>query len=219
MTNILILDDHPIVVSGLALYLQNKDDLTVVGKVHSPHDAIQFLRTQPVDVLVSDMHLDSDLTGTDVLVRIKQAHPSIKVVFYTMIEKNNDVREAILAGAEGYVLKKYDADEVYRAIRTVRHNKQYYSPELVHILVRASSGADARDEEPQALRNLTNREREVMVLIARDVPNGEIAQKLSVSESTINSHRANLMQKLDVRSNVGIAHFAFKYGLIDSTIN
>ncbi|AQG80305.1 LuxR C-terminal-related transcriptional regulator [Spirosoma montaniterrae] len=89
----------------------------------------------------------------------------------------------------------------------------------LHNQVRASSEDDAKDEEPQALRNLTNREREVMVLIARDMSTAEIAQKLSVSESTINSQRRNLMQKLDVRSNVGIAHFAFKYGLIDPPIN
>lgn len=215
MTSVLILDDHPLIVSGIAHYLHDKEDISVVGKVHSPQEALRFLAGQTADVLVSDMHLDSDLGGTDLLLQIKQKHPGIKVVFYTMVEKSDDVREAIVAGAEGYVLKKYDADEVYRAIRSVRSNRQYYSPEVVHILVKTPASAAESDEDPPALRNLTLREREVMVLIARDVPNGQIARKLSVSESTVNSHRANLMQKLNVRSNVGIAHFAFKYGLLD----
>ncbi len=133
-----------------------------------------------------------------------------------MIEKPTDVREAVLAGAKGYILKRYDADEVGRAIRAVlRPNGQYYSPELVPILAQMPPTAAQHDQQPNPLRTLTAREREVMLLIARELAISQIAGQLSLSESTIHSHRTNLMTKLGVTSNVGIAHFAFKYGLLD----
>ncbi|MBD2751850.1 response regulator [Spirosoma validum] len=218
MTTVLLLDDHPLIVSGIAQYLQDKDTINVVGKAYSLAETTRLLQKQQVDVLVSDMHLDGERSGIDLLVHIKKNYPATKLIFYTMIEKSNEVREAVLAGAEGYVLKKYDADEVYRAIRTVQANKTYYSPELVQILVRMPTSTTQKDEQPEALKSLTPRELEVMKLIAYDIPIGKIAEQLSLSESTINSHRTNLMQKLGVRSSVGITHFAFKYGLIDRNL-
>lgn len=218
MTTVLLLDDHPLIVNGIAHYLHDKDDIDIVGKAYSLTETTRLLQKHKVDVIISDMHLEGERSGIDLLIHTKQNYPCIKVIFYTMVEKSTDVREAVLAGAEGYILKKYDADEVYKAIRTIQANKTYYSPELVQILVRLPASAAQKDEEPEALKSLTPREKEVMKLIAYDVPIAKIADQLSLSESTINSHRTNLMQKLGVRSNVGITHFAFKYGLIDRNL-
>ncbi|WP_420151504.1 response regulator [Spirosoma sp.] len=218
MTNVLILDDHPLIVNGIAHYLHDKDDIDVVGKAYSLTETMQLLQKQNVDVIISDMHLEGERSGIDLLFHVKQNYPYIRVIFYTMVEKSSEVREAVLAGAEGYILKRYDADEVYKAIRIIQANKIYYSPELVHILVRLPASAAQKDEQPEALKSLTPRELEVMTLIAYDTPIAKIAEKLSLSESTINSHRTNLMQKLGVRSSVGITHFAFKYGLIDRNL-
>lgn len=214
MTTVLLLDDHPLIVSGLSQFLSTTHAAEVVGQVHTPQQALAFLQKNPVDVLVSDMHFDGEMNGIKLLLNSKELYPGLKVVFYTMIEKTNDVREAILAGADGYVLKKYNADEVGKAISAVQANRTYYSPELVHILVKPPQSATKTDEQHEPLRNLTPREREVMIRIAREWPSSRIATDLSLSESTINSHRANLMAKLGVTSNVGIAHFAFKYGLL-----
>ncbi|MBO0933837.1 response regulator [Fibrella aquatilis] len=214
---VLLLDDHPLIVNGLAHFLTNTTDLDVVGKAHAPAEALALLNTTPTDVLVSDMRFEGDsLNGTTLMLRAREKQPGLRVVFYTMIEKSTDVREAVLAGANGYVLKKYDADEIGRAIRAVlRPNGQYFSPELVSILAQLSPSALHHDEQPDPLRAITAREKEIMLLIAREFTVGQIARQLSLSESTVHSHRTNLMTKLGVTSSVGVAHFAFKYGLLN----
>ena len=219
MTTVFLLDDHPVIVNGIARYLDTMPDkdVTIAGKTGSMRETMAWLTKNKVDIIVSDMNLNGEGSGLDLLLHAKHHYPGTKVIFYTMIEKSSHVREAILAGAEGYVLKKYDADEVYRAIKTVKTNSTYYSPELVHILVRMPA-ATSQDEEPQALKSLTARELEIMKLIALDLSIAKIAKKLSLSESTVNTHRANVMQKLDVTSSVGITHFAFKYKLIDHNL-
>lgn len=214
MTTVLLLDDHPLIVSGLATHLATKPNIDVVGQVYSPTDALAFLQQNEVDVLVSDMSFNTSVEGTQLMLSIREKHPNLNVIFYSMIEKVNEVRDAILAGAKAYVLKKYNADAVYEAIVAVRNNQMYYSPELVPILARTPAPAIQPDEQPDPVRALTPREREVMTWIARELPNREIAQKLFLSESTIQSHRVNLMTKLGVTSNVGIAYFAFRYGLV-----
>ena len=131
MTTVLLLDDHPLIVSGLATFLGKTDSVDVAGQVYSPQEALVFLHKYPVDILVSDMHFESEMTGISLLLQVKTLYPGMKVVFYTMIEKTSEVREAILAGADGYVLKKYNADDVLLAIGLVKANRRYYSPELV----------------------------------------------------------------------------------------
>jgi DNA-binding NarL/FixJ family response regulator len=213
---VLLLDDHPLIVSGLAQFLAPDPDFEVVGKVHTPAEAFRLLKTTPVDVVVSDMHFeDNPLTGTAFMLQARTLYPHLKVVFYTMLEKGADVREAILAGARGYVLKRYDADDVGRAIRTVCLGKPYYSPEIVLVLAQLPPPPTQTDEEPNPLRTLSPREKEVMILLARGLTISQIAQQLPISESTVHTHRTNLMSKLSVTSNVGIAHFAFKYGLLE----
>jgi DNA-binding NarL/FixJ family response regulator len=213
---VLLLDDHPLIVSGLAQFLTADPDFEVVGKVHTPAEALRLLKTTPVDVLVSDMHFEENsLTGTAFMLQARALYPHLKVVFYTMLEKGADVREAILAGARGYVLKRYDADEVERAIRIVLRGGQHYSPEIVLVLAQLQPPPTQTDEQPDPLRALSPREKEVMLLIARELTIPQIARQLSLSDSTVHTHRTNLMSKLAVTSNVGIAHFAFKYGLLD----
>ncbi|MEZ0540248.1 response regulator [Fibrella arboris] len=215
MTTVLLLDDHPLIVSGLAHFLSTINQVEVAGQAHSPQEALTFLKKYPVDILVCDMHFDAGMSGIHLLLQVKEHYPTMKVIFYTMVEKTNEVREAVLAGADGYVLKRYNADDVLAAINLVHSNRRYFSPELVQILATTPESTKHTDQEYEPLRTITSREREVMMRIARDWSNSQIADDLSVSESTVNTHRANLMTKLGVRSNVGIAHFAFKYGMLD----
>jgi len=212
MTSVLLLDDHPIVTNGLSAYLTSLSDIEIIGKVSSPADALSFLQRYQPEVLVSDMSFGDQVEGVRLLISLRERFPGIRVVFYSMVEKSDHVRDAILAGARAYVLKKYGAEEVYRAICAVRDNGIHYSPELVPILVQSGTSAQ-KDEELNPLSALTQREHEVMVLIAKEYSTREIAEKLFIAESTIQSHRTNLMTKLGVKSNVGIAFFAFKYGL------
>lgn len=213
MTSVLLLDDHPATANGLSIYLLSASDIEVVGQVRTPADALTFLQRQQPDVLVSDMCFDKQVEGINLFLSVRQQFPNIRVVFYSMIDKSNIVRDAVVAGAQAYVLKKYGEEKVHQAIQAVLANELYYSPELVPILVQATM-SNSKDEEPNPLSALTQREREVMVLIAQEYGTGQIAKKLFISESTVQNHRTNLMTKLDVKSNVGIAFFAFKYGLL-----
>lgn len=214
MTSVLLLDDHPLIVSGLAAYLSSRADVDVIGQVYSPEQALTFLEKTPADVLVSDMSFDNTAEGIELMLALREKHQNVRVVFYSMIEKADEVRQVIVAGANAYVLKKYDADEVYRAIQAVRKRQLYYSPELVPILAQAQAPAAPSDEQPEQVRSLTQREREIMECIADGLSTKKIAEQLFIADSTVQTHRSNLMTKLNVDSNVGIIHYAFKYGIV-----
>ena len=213
MPSVLLLDDHPIVTSGLTNYLSNLSDIDVIGQVHSPADAFTFLQRQQPDVVVSDMNFEKEGEGVQFLRSLHERFPTIRVVFYSMLDKVDFVRDAIVAGAKAYVIKKHGAEEVYRAICAVCDNKPYYSSELLPIVLQ-SNLSEKKDEVPNPLSALTPREYEVMILIAKEYSTREIAEKLFIAENTVQNHRTNLMTKLSVKSNVGIAFFAFKYGLL-----
>ena len=192
---VLIVDDHAVVRSGLRLLLAAEDDLDPVGEAGSARDAVFQARALHPDVILLDIVMPEQ-TGLDVLPQLKHENPDAKVLVLSMQDEPRYVREAFAAGASGYVLKEAADNEVVSAIREVAGGGRYVNPELGARLVAADAEA-ARLAEADPL---SDREREVLRLLALGHTNQEIAKMLYISVRTAETHRSHIMQKLRLKT-------------------
>jgi DNA-binding NarL/FixJ family response regulator len=207
---ILLADDHAVVRDGLKMLINAQPDMIVVGEANTGAGAWQLAQTEAADVVVMDLSLP-DLSGARVTARIKQAYPQLKVLVLTAHEDKSYMRQLFEAGAAGYLLKRAAAHEVIGAIRTVAAGGLYIDPTLaskvVDSFVRqpASGGKQQRGE-------LSEREQEVLRLIAWGYSNKEIAARLDISVKTVETYKTRLMEKLDLRSRADIVRYAVRQG-------
>lgn len=198
MISVTLLDDHPAITLGVVSYLKEKEDITILGSFTKPDELLAAKSNLLTDVLICDMRFDDGFSGIEVLVQLKRRSPAIKIIFFSMVEREEDIRAALAAGADGYVLKRYNADKVYKAIREVIYEKErYLSPEVVSILNRQAP-AVPKDEVPEELKKLSTRELQVLQLFGQDKNYGAIADELNISENTVRSHVAAIKKKLNV---------------------
>ena len=208
---VLIVDDHAVVRSGLRLLLAAADDLEPVGEAGSARDAILEARAHKPDVILLDIVMP-DQTGLDVLPQLKRENPDAQVLVLSMQDEPRYVREAFAAGASGYVLKEAADNEVVAAIREVAGGGRYVNPELGARLVAADAEATKRAEEDP----LSDREREVLRLLALGHTNQEIAKMLYISVRTAETHRAHIMQKLRLQTRADLVAYALERGLLEA---
>jgi len=207
---VLIVDDHAVVRSGLRLLLAQEDDIDPIGEAGTGREAVFQARTLQPDVILMDVVMP-DQTGLDVLPTLVHEHPHAKVLLLSMQDDPRYVREAFGAGASGYVLKEAADAEVVAAVREVARGGRYVNPELGARLVAAEAAAERRAEEDP----LSDREREVLRLLALGHTNQEIAQQLYISVRTAETHRAHIMQKLRLSSRAELVRYALEQGLLD----
>jgi two-component system, NarL family, response regulator NreC len=208
---VLIVDDHAVVRSGLRLLLAAADDLEPVGEAGSARDAVFQARALKPDVILLDIVMP-DQTGLDVLPQLKRENPDAQVLVLSMQDEPRYVREAFAAGASGYVLKEAADNEVVAAIREVAGGGRYVNPELGARLVAADAEATKRAEEDP----LSDREREVLRLLALGHTNQEIAKMLYISVRTAETHRAHIMQKLRLQTRADLVAYALERGLLEA---
>src|SRR5204863_9160520 len=200
---VLIVDDHAVVRSGLRLLLDAEDDLEPVGAAGNARDAIFQARALKPDVILLDVVMPEQ-TGLDVLPQLKHENPDAKVLILSMQDEPRYVREAFAAGASGYVLKEAADSELVAAIHEVAGGGRYVHPKLGARLVAAETEERKRaDEDP-----LSDREREVLRLLALGHTNQEIAKELYISVRTAERHSAHIMQKLRRSSRAGLVRYA-----------
>jgi two-component system response regulator NreC len=211
---ILIVDDHAVVRTGLRLLLEAEDDLEPVGEAGTARDAVFQARTLKPDVILMDVVMP-DQSGLDVVPTIMHEHPETKVLVLSMQDDPQYVRQAFAAGASGYVLKEAADIEVVAAIREVARGGRYVHPELGARLVSAETDERRRAEEDP----LSDREREVLRLLALGHTNQEIAQQLYISVRTAETHRAHIMQKLRLSSRAELVRHALSQGLLEADEN
>jgi two-component system response regulator NreC len=207
---ILIVDDHAVVRSGLRLLLEAEDDLEPVGEAGNARDAVFQARTLKPDVILMDVVMP-DESGLDVVPTILHERPETKVLILSMQDDPQYVRQAFAAGASGYVLKEAADVEVVAAIREVARGGRYVNPELGARLVSADSDERRRAEEDP----LSDREREVLRLLALGHTNQEIAEQLYISVRTAETHRAHIMQKLRLASRAELVRYALAQGMLE----
>jgi DNA-binding NarL/FixJ family response regulator len=206
---VLIVDDHAVVRSGLRMLLAAEADLEPVGEAGSAQDAIFEARELKPDVILLDVVMPGE-SGLDVLPQLLQERPETKVLVFSMQDDPQYVRQAFAAGASGYVLKEAADTELVAAIREVARGGRYVNPELGARLVTADAESRRRaDEDP-----LSDREREVLRLLALGHTNQEIAKQLFISVRTAETHRAHIMQKLRLGSRAELVRYALAEGYL-----
>jgi two-component system response regulator NreC len=206
---VLLVDDHAVVRAGLALLLNAEDDLETVAEAGTAKDAIFEARSSKPDVILLDVVMPGQ-SGLEVLPQLLHELPDVKVVMLSMEDDPRYVREAFEAGASGYVLKEAADIELVAAIREVAGGGRYVNPELGARLVSAATEEQRRAEDDP----LSDREREVLRLLALGHTNQEIAEKLYISVRTAETHRAHIMQKLHLASRADLVRYALAEGLL-----
>jgi two-component system response regulator NreC len=206
---VVLVDDHAVVRSGLRLLLEAHDDIEVVGEAGNAKDAIFRARALKPDVMLLDVVMPGD-SGIDVLPDLLKESPDTKVLVLSMQDDPSYVREAFAAGASGYVLKEAADEEVVSAVREIADGGRYVHPALGARLV----AAEAQERAAADADPLSEREREVLRLLALGHTNQEIAQTLYISVRTAESHRAHIMQKLRLSSRAELVRYALLHDLL-----
>lgn len=209
---IVLADDHALVRQGFRRILEDERDLLVVGEAGSGTDAIALVTETQPDVLVLDMAMPG-MNGLQVTREILVQHPSLRILVLSMYADEQYVRNAIDAGAHGYILKGSHGSDMVRAVRAVASGQQYVSPELSGALIRAWQ-AKGTKAEGDPYERLTQREKQVLQLIAQGKSNKEIAVLLDLSVNTVAVHRANLMNTLQLHKAAELVLYAVKKGLV-----
>jgi two-component system response regulator NreC len=207
---LLLVDDHAVVRSGLRRVLEAESDLEVVAEAASVRDAVFEARAQKPDVILMDIGLP-ETSGIEGTPAVLHEAPDAKVLVLSMQDDPRYVREAFAAGARGYVLKEAADTEVVDAVRKVADGGQYLHPALGARLIEA----EARRREEEAADPLSEREREVLRMLALGHTNQEIAKTLYISVRTAESHRAHIMQKLRLSTRAELVRYALEHGLLD----
>ena len=210
MSRVLIVDDHAVVRSGLALLVNAEEDLEVVGEAGSAREAILEARSTKPDVVLMDVMMP-DQSGIEVVPQLLHEHPETKVLVLSMQDDPRYVREAFEAGASGYVLKEAADAEVVQAVREVARGGRYVDPALGAKLAAAEVEERRRAEEDP----LSEREREILRLLALGHTNQEIAKMLYISVRTAETHRAHIMQKLRLATRAELVRYALSQGLLE----
>ncbi len=208
---IVLADDHRLVREGLRRLLEERGDLRVVGEATTGYEAVEMAAEKSPDVVLMDISMPG-LSGIDATRRICRNGSSSKVLILSMHDNRAYVEEVLRAGAAGYVLKDSASSDLLQAIDAVCGGDSFLSPTITQQVVDAI--ARPADRPEAALATLTDREREVLTLIAEGLSSKQIAKELGVSLKTIESHRANLMDKLDIHKVSGLVRFAIRSGLV-----
>jgi len=208
---VLIVDDHAVVRAGLRMLVDAEEDMETVGEAGSVRDAIFEARSGKPDLILIDVLMPGE-SGLEGVPKLIKEHPDVKILVLSMEDDPRYVREAFAAGARGYVLKEAADAELVAAIREVASGGRYVHPELGARLVAAETEAIRRAEEDP----LSEREHEVLVLLARGFTNQEIAKQLYISVRTAETHRAHVMQKLRLGTRAELVSYALANGLLES---
>jgi DNA-binding NarL/FixJ family response regulator len=207
---VILADDHALVRQGFRRILEDESGIAVVGEAGSGGGALDLVRSERPDVVVLDMAMP-DMSGLHAARMILRERPQTRVLILSMYSDEQYVRSALDAGVHGYILKSALETDLTRAVRAVAAGQQYLSPELSPIVIRALQG---KTESDDPWEQLTEREKQVLQLIAHGKSNKEIAVLLNVSVNTVAVHRANLMSTLKVHKAAELVLYAVKKGLV-----
>src|ERR1700712_4072407 len=214
---VLVCDDHPIVREGIVAILETQTDIEVIGEVSDGSEAVTRVAQGGVDVVLMDLAM-AQMDGAEATRRIRALDQPARVLVLTAFDTDERILEAVQAGAQGYLLKGAKPAEIFDAVRVVHSGGSLLQPAVANSLLRALNSASKAAATPApigpAIEPLTEREREVLVLIAKGLRNKEIADALFISERTVKFHANALYQKLNVTSRTEAVSFALQHHLI-----
>lgn len=218
---VLVVDDHALFRRGLEMVLRSEPDIEVVGEASDGHEALEKAGDLLPDVVLMDVRMPKS-SGIEACRAVKEVAPSAKIVMLTISDEEDDLFEAVKAGATGYLLKEISIEEVASAVRSVHGGQSLINPSMAAKLINEFASLARRedtDERPQQLPapRLTEREMEVLRLVARGLNNRDIAKELFISENTVKNHVRNILEKLQLHSRMEAVVYAVRENLLKIT--
>lgn len=208
---VLLVDDHQLIIDGLKSLMKNAGEIEITGTANNGREALRVLEILTIDVVLMDIDMPV-MNGIDALKEIKKGKPAIKVIILSMHDESGMIKNLLALGADGYLLKSTSQDELISAIKKVSDGNKYFSTEVTLSLL---NGSQSNSQLPkQQAEILTTREEEILKLIAEGYSNKEIGTRLFISHRTVDTHRTNLMKKLNTSNIAGLISYAIKSGLI-----
>ncbi len=210
---VLLAEDHTIVRKGIRVLLDGEDDIEVVGEAEDGQEAITQVEQLSPDLVLMDNTMPV-LNGLEATRQIKHRFPDVKVLILTMHTTEEYVLQFLQAGASGYLIKKTAPKELVTAIHAVYQGDSYLSPAISKVVIEGYLQQSARIDAEDNYEKLTDRERQILQMITEGFSNREIAEKLYISIKTVNNHRVNLMDKLDIHNTAKLVKYAIRKGVI-----
>ena len=211
--NLMVVDDHEVVRTGLRAILEPEDDIRVVGEAGSAAEAIREAERLSPDVILMDVRM-AGMNGIEACRLIKSAHPEVSVLMLTSYSEDNAVISAVVAGASGYLLKNVGRADLLKTIRAVASGQNLLDPGVTKTVMDQLAKLVA-SEQDRALDAISGREQEVLALVARGYTNRQIAEQLVISENTARNHVSRILDKLGLSRRSEAAAFAAQHGLVD----
>jgi DNA-binding NarL/FixJ family response regulator len=212
---IILADDHEILRHGLSKSFEQENDIEVIGQASDGHSAVDLARELSPDVIIMDIGMP-DLNGVEATRKIVKNHPRVKVIGLSMHSSDKYVREMFKAGASGYLLKNCPFEELVEAVRTVAAGKTYISSSIGDMIVKEY--ASKPDEEKSVFTILSQREREVLQLLAEGKTTKQIAKRLHISPKTVEAHRLRIMERLNIDNVAQLTKYAIQEGLTEAEL-
>jgi two-component system NarL family response regulator len=215
---VLVVDDHALFRRGLQMVLEQEDDIEVVGEAGDGAEAVERAADSMPDIVLMDVRMPKR-GGIDACTAIKDAVPSAKIIMLTISDEEADLYDAIKAGASGYLLKEISIEEVAAAIRAVNEGQSLISPSMASKLLTEFASMIKRTDDRQQVPTprLTDREMEVLKLVAKGLNNRDIAKQLFISENTVKNHIRNILEKLQLHSRMEAVVYAVREKLLEIT--
>jgi DNA-binding NarL/FixJ family response regulator len=209
---VLIAEDHSLVRAGLRALIQKMSGVVVTGEAATGREALELVEREHPDIVLMDLAMP-DLNGLEATARLAREHPRVRVIVLSMHSSEEYVRHALKAGAAGYVIKDAGPEELELALRAVGRGETYLSPAVSRRVVEGYVHGPGEDRDP--LDRLTPRQREILQRVAEGRSSKEIAQSLGLSVKTVETHRAHIMERLDIHDLAGLVRFAVRTGLVE----
>ena len=204
----MLVDDHHIVLDGLKSLLETDPDFQIIAALRSAEEVLEFFKKDQPDILLTDYTLPG-ISGLDLFKKVKVMYPKMKVAILSMHDEASIVRNVLKEGINGYLLKNIQQFELRNALKQIAMGYPYVSPEITRIIMNEFNQPEEKSEL------LTERELEILRLIAKEYSNKQMAEKLFISERTVETHRKNIFRKTNTNTLVGLIKFAFENNLVE----
>jgi DNA-binding NarL/FixJ family response regulator len=214
---VLLADDHTVVRQGLRALLKAEEDMEVIGEAENGRQAVNLVKKSPPDVVLMDVAMPL-MNGLEATRQILKSSPTTKVLVLTSYGDDDCIEQLMRAGAAGYLIKQTAANDLLKAIREVQRGNAFFSPSIAKRLRDQCRQAFSNGQPVKRSGDLTSRESEVLQLIAEGFSNKQIAAELSISIKTVEKHRQQVMNKLNIHDVAGLTRYAISKGLVERTV-
>lgn len=209
--NLLIADDHTMFLEGIVSLLGQESDINIIGKAYNGIEALDIIKTAAVDLVILDISMP-EMDGIELTKILKKKYPEIKILVVSTHSNVNIISRLIRIGVNGYLLKNAEKSELLEAIHSIIEGNNYFSEETEDKYICKQLRIE---KQVLNLTELSSREKEILVLIANEYNTAEIAEKTFISLNTVNTHRRNLLSKLNAKNTAGLVKYAVENGLVD----